>query len=336
MMTDSGRFRVGLVGAGNISALHMRAWQEYGADVTVFSLQGAEELARRFGASTAPDLESLLDAVDLVDIVTPSGTHEEIALAAIAAGRHVICEKPLASTPEGAERIVLAARAAGVRVFPAHVCRYFPEYVEMKRQLDAGRIGRPAVVRLSRVAAAPPPGSWFFDEDAGGGVIRDLLIHDLDLARWLAGEVTSVYAVQSPASRGAAMHSCVVAQVVLTHEDGAICVVHGSWGPAGMPFRTTVDVAGSAGTLHYSSRGEDAVVFEGSSRADGDSYLPAIVGASPYSQEIREFAEAIREGGDARVSDADGIAAVRIADAAYLSIRSGEPVRITAEEDPTR
>src|SRR5699024_9617786 len=115
--------------------------------------------------------------------------HADYALEAIAHGVPTICEKPLGTTSADARRVAEAARRENVPVFPAHVVRFFPEYVALKRAVDAGRVGTPAVVRLSRAGQAPTAGTWFFDERVGGGIVLDQMIHDLDQARWLAGPV---------------------------------------------------------------------------------------------------------------------------------------------------
>src|SRR5919107_842887 len=123
-MSDSNPL-VGLIGAGNIAHVHVAAWKALGARVLVHSAAGAGELAARYGLEVAPTLDGLLAAVDFVDIVTPSATHKEIALAAIKAGRDVICEKPPALVAADAHELSAAAAAAGVRIYPAHVVRYF-------------------------------------------------------------------------------------------------------------------------------------------------------------------------------------------------------------------
>ncbi|WP_348787362.1 Gfo/Idh/MocA family oxidoreductase [Leifsonia sp. NPDC080035] len=319
--------RVGLIGAGGISRVHADGWRALGAAVSVYSHEGADALAEQYGFAVAPDLDALIAASDIVDIVTPTPSHGPLALAAIAAGRHVVCEKPLAGTAEEARAVVDAAREAGVRLFPAHVVRYFPEYAQVQRQVAAGRIGDPAVLRFVRGGEAPRAG-WFHDEAAGGGIVRDQMIHDLDQALWLAGDVVRVYAVQSRRAADAAAPDAVTAHVVLTHASGALSHVQGSWGPRGMVFRTSADIAGAAGTLAIDS-------FDAPSRLDipaaqdGEGYLPPPTHAeSPYTAQLRDYVAAIAEGRDARVTAEDGIRAVAVAEAAMESLRTGAPVEL--------
>lgn len=320
--------RVGLIGAGGISRVHADGWRALGAAVTVHSHEGAEALAAQYGFAVAGDLDALLAASDVVDIVTPTASHAPLALAAIRAGKHVICEKPLGSSVEEARDVVEAAREAGVRLFPAHVVRYFPEYAAVQREIAAGRIGEPAVLRFVRGGEAPKAGTWFHDESRGGGIVRDQMIHDLDQALWLAGDVVRVYAVQSAPGGDAAEPHTVTAHVVLTHATGAISHLQGTWGARGLPFRTSADLAGSAGTLAIDSTRTPSRVDTPSAH-DADGYLPPPVHAeSPYTAQLRDYVAAIAEDRAARVTPEDGVRAVALAEAAMESLRSGLPVEL--------
>ncbi|WP_017203000.1 Gfo/Idh/MocA family protein [Microbacterium algeriense] len=318
--------KVGLIGAGGISRVHADAWRALGAQGYVTSLAGAEEIAEEYDFELVTDVDALIELVDIVDIVTPSSTHADFALRAIRRGRDVICEKPLAATAEAAREVAQAAADAGVRLFPAHVVRYMGEYAQIKAGIEAGRIGTLAVQRFSRAGSAPQT-PWFFSERAGGGVIRDLMIHDIDQAVWFAGPVASVYAVQNPPTVDDRVPAPVTAHVVLTHRNGVISHLHASWVAPGMPFRTSVEAAGSEGRLRYDSAEDnalrtDAVVPEG----DTDYLPPMSPEESPYYAEIADFVAALRDGREARVSPADGIEAVAVAEAAYASIAGGAPV----------
>jgi myo-inositol 2-dehydrogenase/D-chiro-inositol 1-dehydrogenase len=323
---------VGLIGAGGISRVHADAWRALGAVGFVTSLVGAEEIGEEYGFTVVDDVDALIELVDIVDIVTPSSTHADFALRAIARGRDVICEKPLAATAEIAATVAHAAADAGVRLFPAHVVRYMGEYRRIKQGIDSGRIGTVAVQRFSRAGAAPQT-PWFFSERAGGGVIRDLMIHDIDQAIWFAGPVASVYAVQNPPTVDDRVPAPVTSHVVLTHRSGVISHIHGSWVAPGMPFRTSVEVAGSDGRLRYDSAEDhtlrtDAVLDDAAS-----DYLPPMSPQeSPYYAEIADFVAAIREGHDALVTPADGIEAVAVAEAAYASIAAGAAISLPASE----
>ena len=324
--------KVGLIGAGGISRVHADAWRALGAEGYVTSLEGADEIAAEYGFTLVDDVDTLIDLVDIVDIVTPSSTHADFALRAIARRRDVICEKPLAATAEAATEVADAAEAAGVRLFPAHVVRYMGEYAQIKAGIDAGVVGALAVQRFSRAGSAPQT-PWFFSERAGGGVIRDLMIHDIDQAVWFAGPVADVYAVQNPPTIDDRVPAPVTAHVVLTHRNGVISHLHASWVAPGMPFRTSVEVSGSEGRLRYDSA-EDTALRTDAVLPEGDTdYLPPMSPQeSPYFAEIADFVAALREGRDARVGPADGIEAVAVAEAAYASIAAGAAVALSAPD----
>lgn len=315
--------RVGLVGAGGIAHAHAPAWAELGADVLVFSADGAEDLVTAYGGEVVPSYEALLERVDVVDVLTPTPTHHAYALQALEAGKHVVCEKPLARTGADADDLVRASARTGGHLFPAHVVRYFPEYVALRDAVVAGRIGRPAVLRFSRAGVFPSWSAWFGDTAQSGGVIMDQMIHDLDVARWIAGEVTEVQATLSAAGQRQTAH------VVMTHADGAISHVNGVWGPPHLTFRTGFHVAGDAGVLRFDSAAAPGLRLDlGPAPTGGQTRPDPVGGESPYLTELREFSEALAGGPAPRVSAVDGAIAVELAEAALASLRAGGPVPV--------
>lgn len=331
------QLRVGLVGSGGITHVHVPAWLELGATITVFSLEGADELAARYGLTVASSLDELLGSVDIVDICTPTRSHLGIAVAAANAGKDIVCEKPIGRTVAEGTAILDAVRAAGTQLYPGHVVRYFPAYVAAKEAVSNGRVGTLAVLRFNRGGAGPAT-DWFYDVEQSGGIIMDQMIHDLDQARWLAGDVSSVYAVHNEANTASTAATAdkaparhVSAHVTLTHESGAISHIQGVWGPPTMAFRTSFDIAGDAGALRFDSAADSSVV-KNLAVDQSASYLPpAGAEESPYLTEIREFAEAFAGQAESRVSLEDGIIAVALAEAALLSVQTGQSVPFSTE-----
>jgi myo-inositol 2-dehydrogenase / D-chiro-inositol 1-dehydrogenase len=329
-------FRVGIVGAGFMGETHLAAWTAEGAAAVVNDHDAAHaaDLARRHGARVALSFEELLEGVDVVDVCTPTHRHAEVAIRAAEAGRHVICEKPLARTIEDAEAIVAACERAGVRLFVAHVVRFFPEYEAARRVVVEGRIGDPAVLRLKRASFRPrhSAGHWFFDPALSGGMVVDLMIHDFDYARWVAGEVISVQcrsaAVEKPDL--AIEH----AYAILTHESGAISHVTGSWAYSAPTFRTSLEIAGSRGLVELDSTVAPPIVTYLRPRdgvSGGAVGLPGSpLAEDPFRLELREFRAAIEGGTPARVTARDGVEALRIALAAAESAQTGRVVRLGA------
>ena len=323
---------VGLIGAGNIAHVHVAAWKALGARVLVHSLEGAPELAEQYGLEVSPTLDALLGQVEFVDIVTPSPTHKEIALAAVKAGKNVICEKPLTLTATDSHEVIDAAKAAGVVLYPAHVVRFFPAYKAAYDAIQAGRIGKVAVARFFRQASSPAGAGWYRDVARSGGVIMDLMVHDLDQARWLCGDVTSVYAVQNPPTVDGISPVNVAAHVTLTHATGAISHCRATWGATGTTFQSGFTVAGASGVLKFTSNGDSGYSEElQDGDTGGDLLIPAsTLGESPYLTQLRELATGLRGGADPRVLASDGATAVYLAEAARASMASGRAIDMTS------
>lgn len=318
--------RVGMIGAGGIARAHLPAWLSMGTDVTVFSVAGAEALVAECGGGVVVDsLDELLAGCDVVDIVTPTPTHRELSEASLMAGKDVVCEKPLGRTASDAQAIVDLAAELGRQVYPGHVVRFFPEYAAMRRAVVDGVIGTPAVARFTRNGTFPAWADWFADDAQSGGVVLDLMIHDLDIARWTMGEVTEVYATAARDRSGSGA-DVSVAEAVLTHAGGAISHVRAVWGPPGSTFWTSFNVAGSAGVLRFDTREEKSFRLDGASTTAG-AMLPDLgFVESPYLTELREFARAFEGGPTPRVTGSDGVTAVRLAEAVQESIRTGHAV----------
>ena len=317
--------RIGLIGAGLISNLHLPHLLTLGADVYVYSEVGAAEIVAQHGGTVVDSLDELLDKVDYVDVATPTYTHFELVKRALDAGKDVISEKPLTRTDEEAATLGYLAAAKGRKLYPAHVVRFFPEYVKLYEAVKAGLLGDLAVLRFSRSGAFPTRTPWFADRALSGGIIMDQMIHDLDIARWVAGEVTSVSAVSSRA--GDTEHPVEAAHVLLTHASGAISHVAGLWGPAHLQFTTEYSVTGTLGSLEHSSAAQRNYIADLKAPTTGGELVPDVDPAEdPYFVELREFVNSFAGGDTPRVTAEDGAIAVRIATAALESLETGQPV----------
>jgi myo-inositol 2-dehydrogenase/D-chiro-inositol 1-dehydrogenase len=223
--------------------------------------------------------------------------------------------------------VIAAAAAAGVRVYPAHVVRFFPAYVAAHSAVREGRIGDIAVARFFRQASSPAARGWYRDVAHSGGVIMDLMVHDLDQARWMCGDVTKVYAVQNPPTVDGISPVNVAAHVTLTHDTGAISHCRATWGATGTTFQTGFTVAGASGVLKFTSAGETGYKEElQNGAAAGDLLIPTSLGESPYLTQLRELAIGLRGGPEPRVLASDGATAVYLAEAARASMESGQSV----------
>lgn len=328
MNHDSSALRVGLIGAGGISHHHLPHLLRLGADVTVFSGSGAQELVQRYGGSTAASLEELLERVDIVTVATPTHTHADIIRTALSHGKHVISEKPLTRHYADSLSVLRAAEDSGRILLPAHVVRFFPEYARLKAAVDEGLLGDLAVLRFTRSGAAPTTTApWFADESSSGGIIVDQMIHDLDIARWVAGPVHTVSA--AAARRGGARS----AHVTLSHHSGAITHVYGEWGAPHLTFTTSFSATGTNGQLRHSSRGESTVSEDLDRSTTGGSLVPVVdATASPYFLQVEEFLRQLRTGEPGRVTARDGVEAVRLAVTALESATCGQPIHLGEPE----
>ncbi|NLF63514.1 MAG: Gfo/Idh/MocA family oxidoreductase [Chloroflexi bacterium] len=327
--------RVGIVGAGFMGTTHAAGWAETDAEIVGFAAETATEaepLALAYGARVFPELQALIDAVDVVDVCTPTHLHHPIVLQAAAAGKHVICEKPLARHVSEAQEMVRACREAGVQLLVAHVVRFFPEYALAQAQVAGGAIGRPGVLRLMRGSYRPkkPVGNWFLDEAKSGGILMDLMIHDFDYARWIAGEVESVFARRVTATHPDAPVDYGLA--ILRHRSGALTHVAGAWAYPPPTFRTGLEIAGDRGLIQFDSDMTAPITNllrrDGGADAPDVALPPSPTSESPYTTQIKEFYNALQGDGPSRVTAEDGLAAVQIAIAAMESVISGKAVRL--------
>jgi myo-inositol 2-dehydrogenase/D-chiro-inositol 1-dehydrogenase len=315
--------------------VHASAWRNAGAElVGCTSARRAQsaDMAARHGIIAFGDYQELVKAVDVVDICTPTELHKPMVVEAAIAGKHVVCEKPMALTVLDAQAMIDACAAAGVRFFVGMVVRFFPQYRAAKELVAQGRIGQLGVLRLRRVAYQPmkPFDNWYIDDARSGGMVLDLMIHDFDCARWFAGEVERVFARGSEGADGPARY----VQVIIRFKSGAMALVEGGWAyPAGV-FRTGFDISGADGLIEWTSDQPLPIqTYFSLARNRAKSVGLPIAGLSedPYTSEIRHAFEAIRKGSPFEVTAIDALEALRIAVAVRASLATGKAVPVKPE-----
>ncbi len=325
-----GGAEVGILGAGFIARHHVRSWAALGVPIHLYSRGERHPDLDGQRVRWHPSAEALIEAVSLVDICLPSDLHAEYVLAALRHGRDVVCEKPLALTKADLTAILETMEISGRRLFIGHVVRYFPEYVAVREQLLSGALGHPWLLRLSRETYAPAqPQSWLRDPSRSGGIVLDLMIHDLDYARWLLGDVVRVCAEASRLGEHD-FDDHVVA--ILTHASGALSHVVASWGLEKPEFRTAIELAGSLGlAIHDSQTSAVVSVAAGEADAADTVGLPPIhtpVSDDPFTLELADILRVHQVGGYTRVDVGDAIAAVELALAVRQSLEIGHPVTL--------
>jgi predicted dehydrogenase len=317
-----GRLGLAIIGAGRMGRTHARLIARDAPEIEIAAVADVDvEAARRLadelgGVRAFADAESAISApgVDAVLVAVSSVRHRGVVEAAAAAGRDILCEKPLALTLADTDAMIDAASGAGVRLQVGLMRRHDPEYVRARERIAAGELGRPSLFNSRQYDTDPvPPG--FLDPAVSGGILVDMGIHEFDAARYLladeAIEVSTLGALVDPALAG--LDDADVAVVGLRFASGALGSVELSRRVAyGEDVRTEV-------------HGPDGSVFVGA-LPTGASNEPRF--ATAYAAQARAFASAIREDRDVSPNGADARAASVIALAAERARRDARVVRI--------
>ncbi len=330
--------KIGIVGAGSMGVAHAAGWENTDADIVgVVASQGAESLASRLGGLVFDDYTALLQAVDAVDICAPTHTHKDMVLQAAEARKHIFCEKPIALTVEDGVDMIAACEKAGVRLFVGMVLHFFPEYIAIKNSIDAGQVGAPQVIRMTRASYRPqrPADDWFMDETKSGGMMIDLMIHDFEMSRWLAkGEVIRVFAktIRSTKPHQLADHGLAL----LRFDNGAMAHIEGSWAYPTPMFSVRAEVAGDEGLIEWDSDKTMPIQQHMHQLARGDVGEVALPGSplskNPWAVEVEHFYDALVDDTPFRVTPHDALAGLQIALAARQSAQTGKPVEIEPVE----
>ena len=326
--------RLAIVGAGTIGTIHglcsLQAPEATVTSVWSRSLDKARALASKLDAKAYNSLEAAVEApdVDVVLICTPTFLHCRHALLAIEAGKHVICEKPLARDLAEARAIIDAAQSAGLELHVAHVVRFFPEFRRLHDLVLEDAIGAPALVRMSR-ASSFPHGSddWQGQLELSGGVVLDMAIHDLDWLLWAFGPAKRVYA------RGLfplGLSFLDYALLTVRLQNDVIAHIECSWAePEG--FRVHGEVSGDEGLLTYDSLSSTALRIDPRHPPDippGVNVPTSYTAESPYVLQLRHFARCVRGEEKPIITPQEAIDALRLALAALEALSTGQPVSL--------
>lgn len=330
----SAELTVGLVGAGWVAGVHAHAYRGVNGVRLVAVVdpvaEKAEALAQAHGLEVVPDLDALLGrGVDVVDVCTPPTHHAAATIAALTAGRHVICEKPLTRTLYQARRVVEAAESASGLLMVGHVSRYEPDHRTARDLAVAGEIGQVRQVTHSTTTSVPgwSQGGWLADPEQSGGPLLDQAVHSFDYAGWMIGSpAVRVNCMASDSPAGLATY----ALATVRYEDGSIAHVECSWAhPTSSGFRLAVEVTGTDGRITWSY---DHLMGGVLHRADGRSEWWDVLSDRGFVAELQAFVDAIRTGGPSPVPAAEAMESLRIALAAVESARTGRTIDLTSWE----
>lgn len=326
--------RIGLIGAGGMGRTHATSYSKIeGAQlvgVADIIPERAQAVADQYGARAYSSANELLEAggMDVVDVCVPTPAHVEVARQCLAARIPLIIEKPLAYTTAEARALVHDFRAAGVPLLVAHVVRWFPEFVSAREQIQAGAVGEPAVVRITRGGPFPrATQNWYSDFSQSGGVPLDLMIHDFDWLRWCFGDVERVTASSLMGQIGTKNKDYALA--VLRFKNGVIAHCEGTWAHTD-GFRVNIEISGDKGVMDRTSLYPNPFRL----RQDAGEDQPAMavpespMEENPYTLELREILDALLTGTPARVTADDAVSAVEIAEACLKSAATGQPITL--------
>ncbi|MFJ6456273.1 Gfo/Idh/MocA family protein [Paenarthrobacter sp. NPDC091669] len=352
-------FRVGIAGCGAISRNHLEAFTALDnvriVGVCDVDPDRASATAKSWGvphAVTSVDELLALD-LDIVSVCTPHPTHEDVVLRAAAAGVNVLCEKPIATTLESAERMVAACEDAGVQLGVLFQRRFWPASQKIRTAIDDGTLGKAIMAQCSVMLHRDPDyynrdawrGTW---ENDGGGVLMSQAVHQVDLLQWYLGDVAEVYGKVNTYRHGDYIEVEDSATAVITFTSGAMATLEASTAVSpnlGIQLRITGETGASAsltefpegsdGRLDLWAVGERIVVEPVHPEGVAPNVdLSAINGQLiPFHKlQVKDFVEALETGTEPAITGKDALKSLRILLAVYESSRAGQPVRFAAEQ----
>jgi myo-inositol 2-dehydrogenase / D-chiro-inositol 1-dehydrogenase len=327
--------KIALLGAGRIGQVHARSISANPDCKLVAVADVADDAAQKLATRYSADVRSVEDilsdsAIDAVLIATSTDTHSDLIERTTAAGKAVLCEKPVDLALERALRCEARVARTGKPVMIGFNRRFDPNFAALKTAFDNGEIGKAELLAITSFDPGPPPVSYI---KGSGGLFRDMMIHDFDIACWIMGgapsKVTATASSLVDPEIGEA-GDVDTAVVTLSWADGRIAVIKNSR-RAGYGYDQRIELLGSRGLLAAKNELENTVekiTPEGTQSAKPvyfflERYMRA------YEAEWAAFIHSIKTGTSLPVTLADGIAALACAEAATRSARSGETVALT-------
>ncbi len=321
-----------VVGAGAIGQIHAEAIRRLDnarlAWVVDADPERAERTAEKHGCRWSTEASEALSAPDVNAVVVAVPTHHHRAVVELAASFHksILCEKPIAHTVDDARTMIETCDRAGVRLMIGHVVRHFPEIARAKSVIEAGEIGAIKTARASRVSASPVAARrWLSHPAQGGGVVVDLMIHDLDYLLWFFGDLERVFALRAGES-GERYPENEYVQALLRFRSGVVAHVAASW--AHNHFRTQLELAGDLGIVSHDSNDALPIRYEAQATSEHASKFELWSGnpVLPYYAQLRHFVDCLERELPFLVDGAQAIRSLQAALAVSHSGRIGMPV----------
>jgi predicted dehydrogenase len=348
----SAKINVGLIGSQFISTIHADALSRC-PEAAMFAVASptpgnAARFASRFRIPHhCTDYQALLamPEVQMVVIGAPNDLHCRIALDCIAAGKHVVLEKPLCLSLAEADRLIAAGRQAKVKLMYAEELCFAPKYVRLKQLLDSGALGTPTLVKQSEKHDGPHAQHFWDVDRSGGGVTMDMGCHAIEFFRWMLGRprIVSVYAQMNTQVHQDKTRGEDNALLIVEFENGAIGLAEESWTKlGGMDDRA--EVHGSKGVayadlLHgnsietYSAVGYDYAVEKAGSTIGWSHTIYEEAWNYGFHQEMAHFVDCVQNDRQPIVTAEDGRVVLETIFAAYESARTGRKVPLPFKTD---
>ncbi len=341
----AGEVRICVVGLGRAGMVHAR---NFAARIPGARLVAVVDEEERTRAEAMRELgvphgfRSLEDALDHVEfdavcVATPTFTHARLVCTAAAAGKHILCEKPIALTVDEALQMVRTAQRAGVVFQMGFMRRFDEDFLGARELIEAGAVGDVLIVRSTTRGPGLPP-RWAWDATKGNGMLAEVNSHDFDTLRWLTGREFRCVFARAQARKALDVKAEFpdfydVAVVAAEMEGGAFGLIEGVC-PAGYGYDARIEVVGSAGVILVGSpaRGQ-LVVIDGQgciTRRAFPSWRERFRYA--YLREDEEFVAAVRGERAPRVTGVDGLRALEAVLAAVRSLTSGKPEPVERHE----
>jgi myo-inositol 2-dehydrogenase/D-chiro-inositol 1-dehydrogenase len=320
------RIKIGIIGAGYIGGVHalLLARDERVSVSAIYDVEDkrARQLARSTGASVAQSVEELIDTSDAIYITTPNTKHTELAVAAVEAGKHVFCEKPMATNVEDARKVLDVAQKSSGVFQVGHNRRFAPVYATLKQKLAEEDAPHSAHVKMNRGELINP--AWVGDEGTTGGFLYETTIHMFDMMRFLFGEVAQLTALGSTHEYPETDDFSVLLGFASGVHSTLCSSADASWL---FPFER-VEVFCHHRTIATREM-ESLVSSEG---LEGKQTTLSMHQLSKeekwgYAQEDRAFVDSILNNVPAVVTALDGYKSVELVDACYRAVHTGERIR---------
>jgi UDP-N-acetylglucosamine 3-dehydrogenase len=335
----SEKIRVGIIGAGRMAYWHLKGYQKLKgveiAGIVGQTRSNIEKLQRKFKISHGyTDYREMLEKqkLDAVNVTTPTYTHCPIVVDSLRAGCHVLCEKPMAMNLDEADRMIQAERESGKIIMLGFSQRFYKEFVQIKKLIDQGELGKIKVAWFRRGIDMPPQ-KWYSDKEKSSGVTGEVAIHAID---WLCSIMNSKVVRISAELTEHADYPGIDDNMwmILKFENGALGVVGASYT---FPYlKRDIGIIGDKRALTVER--SKVVVEEYGSHSLGmlvlrfirySLILPYWLFYNPFEKEVAHFISCLRTGSAPVSSSEDGRVSLAIALKAVESARSGKKIHVS-------